>query len=411
MRYLPIEPEGTDTFDRFRHLFATPVANVAPVRGDNDGVLYDVAVVGAGPAGSAAALRVRRLAPERSVLLLDAADFPRDKTCGDGIAAQAFDLLHALGVHGVEDLGPVAPRLRLRTPSGRGVDRACPRPTRVITRTAFDAALVDAAVAAGAELRRHRVRALVDDGDRVVLDGTIAARAVIGADGANSTVRRLLGGGPADRPGDRAVAIRGYAPVSPDPGTLTIEYADGPYPAYAWSFPVAGGGANVGYGVFDRRGGGNRAALVERMRGLLPGQEPDPGTVKAHHLPLSTTPRFHPDGRVLLAGDAAAKINPLTGEGIYDAIASGALAGRDALRGADAGATHRASMERAFGRHHRHVGAISRMAARPRFLDAAIAAAARHRRVFDAAVELGLAQGTVPPAALAMVLGHLALGR
>ena len=163
--------------------------------------------------------------------------------------------------------------------------------------------------------------------------------------------------------------------------------------------------------MFDRRGGGNKSALVDRMRELLPGQEPDPETVRAHHLPLSTTPRFHPDGRVLLAGDAAAKINPLTGEGIYDAIASGVLAGRDALLGADAGATHRASMERAFARHHRHAGAISRMAARPRFLDAAIAAAARHRRVFDAAVDLGLAQGTVPPAALALVLGHLALGR
>lgn len=373
------------------------------------GEVYDVAVVGAGPAGAAAALQVRRLRPRARVLLLDAAAFPRDKTCGDGVAAQVFDLLHGLGVHGVEDLGPVMPRLRLRTPSGRAVDRACARPNRVITRMAFDAALVGAAVAGGAELRRHRVRSLDLDGDRVVLDGEVAARAVVGADGANSTVRRLLGG-PVGPPGSTAVAIRGYAPRSPDPDTLAIEYAEGPYPAYAWSFPVAGGGANVGYGVFDRRGGGNRDALLERMRGLLPGQEPDPGTLRAHHLPLSTAPRFHPDGRVLLAGDAAAKINPLTGEGIYDAIASGILAGRDALRGAGAGAAHRASMARVFARHHRHVGAISRLAARPRFLDAAITAADRHPRVFDAAVELGLARGTVPPAAFGLVLAHLVAG-
>ena len=372
--------------------------------------VYDVAVVGAGPAGSAAALQVLRLRPDASVLLLDAAEFPRDKTCGDGIAAQVFDLLDGLGVPGVADLGPLAPRLRLRTPSGRAVDRACPRPNRVITRMVFDAALVDAAVARGAQLRRHRVRAVESRGELVHLDREFAARAVIGADGANSTVRRLLGG-PVSPPGATAVALRGYAPTSPDTDTLTIEYAQGPYPAYAWSFPIAGGGANVGYGVFDRRGGGNREALLARLRELLPGQEPDPATLRGHHLPLSTTPRFHPDGRVLLVGDAAAKINPLTGEGIYDAIASGILAGRDALLGAAAGAAHRESMRRAFGRHHRHVGTISRLAARPRFLDAAISAASRHGRVFDAAVELGLARGTVPPAALGLVLAHLATGR
>jgi geranylgeranyl reductase family protein len=364
--------------------------------------LVDVAVVGAGPAGSAAALRVLQLRPEARVLLLDAAAFPRDKTCGDGISAHALDLVAALGVPGVGELGPPVPRLRLRSPGGRVVDRACARPNRVVPRAVFDAELVGAAVARGARLHRHRVRRLEVRSDHVVVDDVAAARVVIGADGANSTVRRLLRapGGP---PSAVAVAVRGYAPATLDPEALVIEFARGPYPAYAWSFPLPGGGANVGYGVFDRRGGGSRAELVAALGALLPGQEPDPATVRGHHLPLSTGPRHQPDGRVLLAGDAAALVNPLTGEGIFDALASGALAGRAALLGASAGAAHRAAMRRAFRRHHAHAGLLARLLRQPRFLDAAVTAAARHRSVFDAAVDLGLGRGTAPAHALARV--------
>ena len=144
-------------------------------------VLYDVAIVGAGPAGSAAALRVLQLRPGARVVMLDAATFPRDKTCGDGIAAHVFDLLDALGVRGLADSAPAVPRLRFRTATGRVAERACARPNRVIRREVFDAALVDAAVSRGALLRRHRVRTLEVRDDRVVLDSVVAARTVIGA--------------------------------------------------------------------------------------------------------------------------------------------------------------------------------------------------------------------------------------
>jgi geranylgeranyl reductase family protein len=362
----------------------------------------DVAVVGAGPAGSASALRVLQLRPDARVLLLDAAEFPRDKTCGDGIAAHVLELLEALGVPELTDLGPAVPRLQLRSPSGRMVSRRCARPNRVIPRAVFDAQLVTAAVARGAVLRRHRVRRIDVHAGGVILDGSIEAGVVIGADGANSTVRRLLGA-PDTAPEHTAVAIRGYAPTTVAPDALVIEFARTRYPAYAWSFPLPGGGSNVGYGVFDRRGAGSRQELLDSLRRLLPGHEPAPETVRGHHLPLSTGPRHHPDGRVLLAGDAAAMINPLTGEGIFDAVASGVLAGRAALLGAGAGAAHRRAMEHSFGLHHRHGALLANLVAYPRFLDAAVTAAARHKSVFDAAVDLGLGRGTAPAGALARV--------
>ncbi len=375
------------------------------------GGVADVAVVGAGPAGAATALRALQLRPAARVVLLDAADFPRDKACGDGVAAHVFDLLDGLGVTGLSGLAPPVDWLRLRTPNGRVVSRMCARPNRVVPRTVFDAALVAAAVRRGALLYRHRVRRIEVHPDRVVLDGEIAARVVVGADGANSSVRRLIGG-PRTPPSVTAVAIRGYTGWAADPDTMVIEFARGPVPAYAWSFPLADGGANVGYGVVDRRGGVSRRQLLDALSALLPGHDPDPATIRGHHLPLSLARRWHPDGRVLLVGDAAAMINPLTGEGIYDAVASGILAGRAAFEGPSAGAVHRLAVQNCFGRHHRHTAALARLMRLPGFVDAAVSAAARHRSVFDAAVDLGLGRGTAPASALGRVaVSYLTAGR
>ena len=99
-------------------------------------------VVGAGPAGAAAALEARRLRPDASVLLVDKAAFPRDKACGDGLGPHAVDELGALGASGVLDGYPPIRGLRLRSPRGMEVAGDPARPNYVIPRSVLDARLV-----------------------------------------------------------------------------------------------------------------------------------------------------------------------------------------------------------------------------------------------------------------------------
>src|SRR3982751_6972713 len=93
---------------------------------------WDVVVVGGGPAGAAAAAAARRADPAARVLVLDRADFPRDKVCGDGIAPEALDVLAGLGLDPAALTGGHAslPRLRLRSPGGATVERNMDRPAR-----------------------------------------------------------------------------------------------------------------------------------------------------------------------------------------------------------------------------------------------------------------------------------------
>ena len=176
---------------------------------------YDVIVVGAGPAGCAAAAAVARAAPALSVLVVDRAEFPRDKPCGDGIAYEAIGELAGLGFdvervfEGTAEVGELA----LRSPNGVLVHRRMRHRVRVVPRQVFDARLVAELRLGGHEVRRHQVRALEVTADGVCLDGSLRARVVIGADGAESVVRRAV---VRSRPSRCALAIRGDAPELPD---------------------------------------------------------------------------------------------------------------------------------------------------------------------------------------------------
>jgi len=347
----------------------------------------DVAVVGAGPAGAAAALAARRAGA--SVLLLDRADFPRDKPCGDGIAAQTLDVLADLGVTGTTDGYPPVPGLRLIAPGGTEVARPLPRPAHTVPRRVFDERLVRAATEQGAELRRHTVRSVRVDRDGVTLDDSVKAAVVIGADGAGSVVRRALGH-PVNPDGHLALAIRGYAPAIG--AEQVIRTTSARWPAYAWSFPIGDGSANVGYGEVLRGTPLTKAYLLDRLTALLPGGTPT--GLRAHHLPLSTHRPPPGRGPVLLAGDALSLINPFTGEGIFYAVLSGALAGTAAAAGPErVAARYTAAFRARLGRHLRHSGFAALLTRRPAVVDAAVRAARRDGAVYHRMVDLGLGDG------------------
>jgi geranylgeranyl reductase family protein len=370
-------------------------------------VVWDVIVVGAGPAGCAAAASVRQQAPDASVLVIDRAQFPRDKACGDGIAFEAGQLLERLGfdLPAIFDGAPPVRTLALRSPSGAQATRQMAHPVRVIPRVVLDDRLVRDIRSRGIEVRQHELRSLDAGADLVTIDSALRARVVIGADGAESVVRRLVGIRPAS--GARvALAIRGYAPELPDQGGAQIITMTGRnWPAYAWSFPIGDGTANVGYGQLlgsDRSGAPRppltRAQMLDRMRDLLPGVGPAE-RLRAHRLPMSSGRPPIANGRVLLVGDAQSLINPLTGEGIFYAVASGELAGAAAARalaaGVDAGRAYRRLIRARLGAHFAQTTAMARLGQSPRLIDAGVRAAAADQRAFDDLVRFGLADGHV----------------
>ena len=377
----------------------------------------DLLVIGAGPAGAAAALGALTEDPSLRVVLLDRSDFPRDKSCGDGIAPHVVTALASVGAADVVQGWEPVRRLELSHGEVR-VEEDMEREVHVIPREVFDARLVERAVAAGAELRRVRVSALSTDPLGVA--GEVEAAVVVGADGASSVVRTQLLGRRRD---PQALALRGYAPVTDAwRGRQVIRYGDRRQPSYAWAFDCGNGLVNVGYGELLPGEGSTRSApsrrlLLDQLESLLPGAATTGSWWLGHHLPLSSWRWDQPDGPVLLVGDAAGLVNPMTGEGIYYAIATGIAAGRTAARAIHAGqptragGVHRREVRQLLGTHLRHTWVSSRLSQSPTVVDAGIRAARRDRRVFDTLVEIGLGDGRIDRRLVTGLVGSLRPGR
>ncbi len=341
--------------------------------------------------------------------MLDRAPIGRDKSCGDGIAPHAIDTLRAIGGPTTFPGHPPIPTLELRN-GARGVTRQMRRPALVVPRATFDAAIATSALEAGAELMKCQVRSVEQRKGVVLINGGIAARTLIAADGAHSTVRRLAseqpaGGQPVAR-GRVAMALRGYAPTPPGrAGRQVIEFGQSRQPSYAWSFDRGDGWANIGYGEVVHRGWRrvplskaplSKTLMIEQIEAMLPGSTVGAEQWLGHHLPLSARHFTHPSGPILYAGDAASLINPLTGEGIYYAIATGAIAGVCAAReGVSTAASriYRSAVRRLLGPHLATTATVARAVEIPGVLDAGLRAAKAEQGAFDDLVEMGLGRG------------------
>ncbi|MDT0309939.1 geranylgeranyl reductase family protein [Streptomyces sp. DSM 44917] len=310
--------------------------------GAGDRAVWDVVVVGAGPAGASAA----RAAAEagRRVLLLEKAELPRYKTCGGGIIGPSRDALPP-GF----DL-PLQDRVHAVTFSLNGRLARTRKSRRMlfglVNRPEFDQRLAEAAVKAGAELRTGATVSRVEQHgpsvpDRrtvaVVLAGgeTLLARAVVGADGSASRIGAHVG----VRLAQVDLGLEAEIPVPPEvardwSGRVLIDW--GPLPgSYGWVFPK---GDTLTVGVISARGeGAATKRYLEDFIGRLGLAGFEPALSSGHLTRCRTDDSPLSRGRVLVCGDAAGLLEPWTREGISFALRSGRLAGQWAVRIAEAG--------------------------------------------------------------------------
>ena len=296
-------------------------------------------VVGAGPAGTAAAIELRRAGVD--AVVLDRATFPRDKICGDGLTTSALRQLEALGLD-PGSVGSWQPVSRCWISSPSGVTLGFPLPEGqgtfavVARRIDLDAALVDLARSTGVELREDtRVVGVAEHADHVRVeteDGGIEARWCIAADGMWSPVRKHLGLGVPGYRGDWHAFRQYFRGVAPAAATdIHVRFEADLLPGYFWSFPLPDGGANVGFGI--QRGakvpvgdmGPLWQDLLERpwARDLLGPDAVPEGPHRAWPIPARVDGLPLVGRRTLFAGDAAAACDTLTGEGIGQALLTG----------------------------------------------------------------------------------------
>lgn len=349
---------------------------------------WDVAVIGAGPAGSVAALELARAGAR--VVVIDKRQFPRPKVCGDCLGATGVRTLRDLGLGHVLGAGRALAVDRVRLRCGSATLTASTGGMHAVSREHLDAALLGTAIDAGAHAVLATKAELTDDGAVCLHAPTgpvgVRAGAVVLACGlggrtggptprAHVARRSLIGVGVSRDPG----------PSAPAPGRLDMIVGRG---GYVGRVRLADGRENWGAAIdpgATRRAGG----VADAVRAILDSAGLDPGDVPAEGwvgTPALTRRRRVEAGRVVLAGDAAGYVEPITGEGMSWALATGRAVAPHAL--AIAHATHTPG---AWATEHRRLTSASARRC------AAVAAFVRRPTLLRAAMR---SAGVVPASAV-----------
>ena len=362
----------------------------------------DVIVVGAGPAGATAAMRLAQSG--RRVLLCDRRVFPRDKACGDGLIADSLAALTTVGlIDRVRALAAQATRLVTVSPSGVAVN--FDSTFLVLPRRVFDRLLFDRAVESGADFRQLVVDAPVMDGDRIVgvtarspgTESVLTLRAplTVLATGAEGAVLTRF-----DREARAApsgFAIRAYAELGAGRrlDDLVISLERDLLPGYAWAFPVPGGLINVGVGWLASSRAPAGQNLRRRLDDLLAGQGvlgrrlgPSAAVEPYRGAPLRTGlqgARLAQPGLAVI-GEAGGTTYAVSGEGIGKAMESALLLAAAAADGDSlphAGFRYAETMRRKYAHRFKAYSTAQRWLAFPSIADYVARRANASRWVHD----------------------------